>query len=54
MYADDHRPPHFHIVGPDFQVMVSIADLSIIAGSARLRQIAEAMAWAPTIGQHWR
>jgi hypothetical protein len=34
--------------------MVSIADLSIIAGSARLRQIAEAMAWAPTIGQHWR
>ena len=46
MYADDHRPPHFHIVGPDFQVMVSIADLSIIAGTARRRQIAEPMAWA--------
>jgi hypothetical protein len=31
MYADDHRPPHFHVVGTDFQVMVSIAELSIIA-----------------------
>jgi len=24
IYADDHRPPHFHIVGPDFQVLVYI------------------------------
>jgi Domain of unknown function (DUF4160) len=46
MYADDHRPPHFHIVGPDFQVLVRISDLAIIAGNARRRQIAEAMAWA--------
>ena len=46
MYADDHRPPHFHIVGPDFQVVVAIADLRIIAGTARRRQFAEAMAWA--------
>ena len=46
MYADDHRPPHFHIVGPDFQVMVCIADLTVIAGTARRRQIAEATAWA--------
>lgn len=22
MYADDHHPPHFHIVGRDFQVLV--------------------------------
>ena len=46
MYADDHRPPHFHIVGPDFQVMVAIADLTVIAGAARRRQIAEPLAWA--------
>ena len=46
MYADDHRPPHFHIVGPDFQIVVRIADLTVIAGTARRRQIAEAMAWA--------
>ena len=37
MYADDHRPPHFHIVGPDFQIVVRIADLTVIAGTARRR-----------------
>jgi hypothetical protein len=46
MYADDHRPPHFHIVGPDFQVVVRIADLTVIAGTARRRQIAKPLAWA--------
>ena len=46
MYADDHRPPHFHIVGPDFQVMVRISDLQVIAGEARAIQTVEAMAWA--------
>lgn len=46
MYADEHRPPHFHIVGPDFQVVVRIADLAVIAGRARRSQIAEALQWA--------
>jgi hypothetical protein len=46
MYADDHRPPHFHVVGPDFQVLVRISDLTVIAGEARPAQIAEAIAWA--------
>jgi hypothetical protein len=46
MYADDHRPPHFHIVAPEFQVLVRISDLSVIAGEVRTSQIAEAMAWA--------
>lgn len=46
IYADDHRPPHFHIVAPDFQVLVRIADLAVIEGEARPAQIAEAMAWA--------
>ena len=46
MYADDHRPPHFHIAGPGFQVVVRIADLAILAGTARRSQTAEAMAWA--------
>jgi hypothetical protein len=46
MYADDHRPPHFRIVGPDFQVMVRIDDLTVIAGTARPRQIAAALTWA--------
>lgn len=46
IYADDHRPPHFHIVAPDFQVLVGISDLTVIAGEARPAQIAEALAWA--------
>ena len=46
MCADDHRPPHFHVVGPDFQVLVRIADLAVIAGEARPVQIAAALAWA--------
>ncbi|MGH7024612.1 MAG: DUF4160 domain-containing protein [Caulobacteraceae bacterium] len=50
MYADDHRPPHFHIVGPDIQVLVRISDLSIIAGEARPSEIAEALAWAEKNG----
>ena len=46
MDADDHRPPHFHSVGPDFQVLVRISDLTVIAGEARPNQIAEALDWA--------
>ena len=46
MYADDHRPPHFHIVAPSFQVLVRISDLTVIAGEARPAQIAEVIAWA--------
>ena len=46
MYADDHRPPHFHIVAPDFEVLVSLSDLTVIAGEARTNDLAEALAWA--------
>lgn len=46
LYADDHHPPHFHIVGVDFQVLVRISDLSVIAGEARPALLAEALAWA--------
>jgi hypothetical protein len=46
MYADDHRPPLFHIVGPDFQVLVRILDLAVIAGQARPSDIAPALEWA--------
>ncbi|HWX37139.1 MAG TPA: DUF4160 domain-containing protein [Steroidobacteraceae bacterium] len=40
MYADDHRPPHFHIVAPDFPVLVRISDLTVIVGDTRPAQIA--------------
>jgi hypothetical protein len=46
IYADDHRPPHFHIVSPEFQVLVRISDLTVIAGEARSADLVEALAWA--------
>ena len=46
MYAGDHRPPHFHIVGPDFQVLIRISDLSVVVGEAKPAKIAEALNWA--------
>ena len=48
MYADDHAPPHFHIEAPDFEVLVRISDLSVIAGGARAAQIREVLDWAAT------
>jgi hypothetical protein len=42
IYADDYRPPHFHIVAVDFLVLVRISDLAVIAGQARPAQIAQA------------
>lgn len=53
MYADDHRPPHFHVVGPDFEVLVRIADLSVIAGQARPAQVAEARHGQPGKSRSW-
>jgi hypothetical protein len=46
MYADNHRPPHFHIAGPNFEVIVRLTDLAIIEGTARAKQIEPAMEWA--------
>ena len=46
IYADDHHPPHFHLVSADFQVLVRLSDLAVIAGEARSAQIGEALAWA--------
>jgi hypothetical protein len=46
LYADDHHPPHFHIVSPTFEVVIRISDLSVIAGKARKSEITEAIEWA--------
>ena len=33
MYFDDHPPPHFHAFYGDYQVLISISELSVFAGS---------------------
>jgi hypothetical protein len=33
VYANDHLPPHFHIVYPDFEVLIEIETFAVYAGS---------------------
>lgn len=46
MFADDHVPPHFHVIGSDTECLVRISDLQVIEGTYRRRDLAAAMAWA--------
>jgi hypothetical protein len=46
MYADDHYPPHFHVVTRDFEVLVEIRNLTILKGERHRRDIAAALDWA--------
>ncbi|MGH7053265.1 MAG: DUF4160 domain-containing protein [Stellaceae bacterium] len=44
IYADDHLPPHFHIEGRGFRVIVEIEGMRVRAGDDRRAR--EALAWA--------
>ncbi len=46
LYAEDHVPPHFHVVTPDGEVMVRIADLQVHAGSIDRKSLRVAIEWA--------
>ncbi|PWR24375.1 DUF4160 domain-containing protein [Zavarzinia aquatilis] len=46
MFADDHHPPHFHVVTPDHEVLVRLADFEVIAGQIDRRNLDMALAWA--------
>ncbi|GJE56042.1 DUF4160 domain-containing protein [Methylobacterium sp. WL9] len=46
VYANDHLPPHFHIVSPDDEALVEIATLDILAGALPSRVAKKALAWA--------
>jgi hypothetical protein len=46
MYYGDHGVAHFHVIAPDFKVSVAIETLEVLAGTARPRQIREALEWA--------
>jgi hypothetical protein len=46
VYANDHVPPHFHAVHPDFEAQIEIDTMTILRGSlppAVRRQVLE---WA--------
>jgi hypothetical protein len=46
IYADDHAPPHFHVVGPDTDIQVSIETLQVMRGCCRPAHLAQAISWA--------
>lgn len=35
IYADDHLPPHFHIEGRGFRVVIEIETMKVRSGDAR-------------------
>ena len=45
VYANDHLPPHFHVIHPDFEALIEIETLMIIAGSLPSRFRKDVMAW---------
>jgi hypothetical protein len=42
MYFEDHSPPHVHVVGRDFEMLVAIRSGAILVGEvpARVRRMA--------------
>ena len=45
LYADDHPPPHFHLVGPHSNALVRIGSLDVLRGRADRRDLVEARVW---------
>ncbi|MEX6507159.1 DUF4160 domain-containing protein [Jiella sp. M17.18] len=46
IYADDHHPPHFHVLTAEGDVMVRLSTLQVMAGSIRAKDLRTAMEWA--------
>jgi hypothetical protein len=47
VYANDHLPPHFHVLSPDAEAIVEIATFEVLAGALpRGANADEAMEWA--------
>lgn len=46
VYANDHLPPHFHIITPDADALVEIESLEIIKGKLPSKVLKIALGWA--------
>ena len=57
VYANDHLPPHFHAIAPDFEALIEIETLTILRGSLSRQATKSVMAWASanrrTIAAEW-
>jgi hypothetical protein len=45
VYSGDHAPPHFHVRGPGWNVVISMGSLVVLKGKGPRADIAEAIAW---------
>ena len=45
LFAEDHNPPHVHVIGRDFQAKVRIRDAAISVGAIPSRYRREALVW---------
>ena len=48
LYADDHAPPHVHAYYGEHEVLLVIADGSVLVGSLPHAQLRKAQAWVRT------
>ena len=46
VYANDHLPPHFHAIAPDFEALIEIETLTIMRGSLSRQARERVMEWA--------
>jgi hypothetical protein len=46
MYYADHGPAHFHAIAGEHEIIVDLANLSVIDGSAPGRTIRRVLTWA--------
>lgn len=57
VYANDHLPPHFHVVHPDFEALIEIETLSIMVGALPSQVSKRVMKWVRAnvdmIKQEW-
>ena len=46
MYFADHSPPHFHAVYAEYEIVVGISPITVLAGSAPVRVRSMVLEWA--------
>jgi hypothetical protein len=46
VYANDHLPPHFHAVHPDFEAQIEIDTLTVMRGSLPPAVRKSVLGWA--------
>ena len=46
IYADDHDPPHFHLIGPGWAGIIDIDTLKVCRGTIPRKDFIEAVEWA--------